>query len=174
MHHHPNRKKSAHGGRNWGYTDGMNGSQLLRSVSCLTLLVAAHVAMGADSLATGVATAPFDLASALTRPIPDVRPVQPIPGQTVSSDDSLDLGATTATLGLPSAPIPLWPAAGRLSGQAEWLRIYGRQRQLPAPPPTSFFQLVAPNYLQKPNYTFHLSSDWHSWATLGAGFTQLF
>jgi len=71
-------------------------------------------------------------------------------------------------------PIAPWPSAGRLSGKADWLRIYGRLRQLPAPPPTSFFQLIAPNYLQRPNYVFHLSSDWHSWATLGAGFTKLF
>ena len=169
-----NGQKTAPSGPDRGYTFVMIGNQLIRCAGCLVLLALACALPGADGLAVADATGPLDLASALTKPITETRPVRPIPGQTTSRDDSMDLGATPLNPGLPTAPLTLAPDSGRLSAQADWLRIYGRQRHLPAPPPTSFFQLVAPNFLQKPNYVFHLSSDWHSWATLGAGFTQLF
>ena len=143
---------------------------LIRGASCLLLVQLAH---GSEVAAMEDPSAHYDLSSALTKPIADA-PETPEAGQTASHADDMDLGVCAIAPLAGEAPIPLWPSAGRLSGKADWLRIYGRQRHLPAPPPTSFFQLVAPNYLQRPNYIFHVSSDWHSWATLGAGFTQLF
>jgi len=148
----------------------MVGRTLIRGASCLLFVQLAHAA---EVVAMEDPTARFDLSSAVTKPIADV-PETPEAGQTAHHDDAMDLGACQSTPLPCVTPIALWPSAGRLSGTAEWLRIYGRQRHLPAPPPTAFFQLIAPNYLQKPNYVFHLSSDWHSWATLGAGFTKLF